>query len=283
MKKSISFASRIFILLLISILTLCSCDIGKKAPADFTVTVKSAGGALFEDASIRIYSDEGLENLLWAADLDENGKTVFTGTENTVYYALLENIPDGYNVQNSYKIANTETEILLDCSLLPESELFEKTFKLGSVSCDFTVTDANGTTHTLSELLKTKKAVVLNFWFINCGPCKMEFPYLQEAYADYSDSIEVIAINPVDGDNDTISAFAESNSLTFPMVKGDAVWEKAFSLRAYPTTVVIDRYGTVAMVHGGYLTAKEDFTRIFDYFIAEDYTQSVIKNLDDIK
>lgn len=278
MRRSIS------VLLLASLvcsLLFCSCN--QASPADFTVSVRSAGGALFEDAGIRIFADEDLTDLVWAADLDENGNTSFTGTEGSTYFAVLENIPDGYTLRESYIIDNSETEILLESALLPESALGERTFKAGDVFCDFTVTDSKGITYTLSELLETKKAVVLNFWFLNCGPCKMEFPYLEEAYADCSSAIEVLAINPVDGDEAAISAFAEENSLTFPMAKGEIKWEKAFGISAYPTTVVIDRYGTVAMMHTGYLTSKEDFTKIFDYFTADDYTQSVIRNLSDIE
>lgn len=277
MRRSVSV---LLFLSLVCSLAFCSC---KSKPADFTVSVKSAGGALFEDAGVRIYADEGFEDLVWAADLDENGSTSFTGTENTAYYAVLENIPVGYDLKESYIIENTTSEIILESSLLPESALSEKSFKLGDVFCDFTVTDCKGITYTLSELLETKKAVVLNFWFLNCDPCKMEFPFLNQAYADYSETIEVIAINPMDGNDEKISAFAEDNSITFPMAKGEDGWKNAFGLTAYPTTVVIDRYGTVAMMHTGYLTSKEDFTKIFDYFTADDYTQSVIKNLSDIE
>ena len=67
------------------------------------------------------------------------------------------------------------------------------------------------------------------------------------------------------------------------MAKGDSSWESAFGVTAYPTTVVIDRYGTVAMMHTGYLTSKEDFAKVFDYFTADNYTQSVVRNLSDIE
>lgn len=279
MRRSVSV---LLFLSLVFSLAFCSCN-SNKAPADFTVKVKSVGGALFENACIRIYSDESLENLVWAADLDKNGNTSFTGTENTAYYAIIENIPDGYNLKDSYVIENSETEILLESSLLPESDLDKKNFKEGDIFCDFTVTDSTGVAYTLSDLLETKKAVILNFWFLNCDPCKMEFPYLEQAYTDFSSDIEVIAINPIDGNDEKISAFAKDNSLTFPMAKGDDKWATAFGINAYPTTVVIDRYGTVSMIHTGYLTSKEDFTNIFEYFTSDDYTQSVIRNLSDIE
>ncbi len=281
--KNVKVLSIVLLFSLVCSLIFCSCNSNQGTPAEFTVSVKSAGGAILEDVGIRIYDDEELESLVWAADLDENGETTFNGTNKKTYYAVLENVAEGYNVEESYVIDNTQTKISLESNLLSEDAILEKLFKAGSICCDFTVTDSKGITYTLSELLKTKKAVVLNFWFINCGPCKMEFPYLQEAYNAYSDNIEVLAINPVDGNDDSISAFAEENSLSFPMVSGDPVWENAFSLRAYPTTVVIDRFGTVAMVHKGYITETETFTTIFDFFSSDDYTQTVVNNIEDIK
>ena len=81
--------------------------------------------------------------------------------------------------------------------LVKDAVLAESNYKLGDYMGDYTVTDVNGNSYTFSELLTEKKAIVLNFWYINCGPCQMEFPYLQSAYAK-RDDIALIAINPVD-------------------------------------------------------------------------------------
>ena len=80
--------------------------------------------------------------------------------------------------------------------LVTGAVLSASSYKLGDNMGDYTVTDINGQTHSFSELLQSKKAIVLNFWFVNCGPCQMEFPYLQSAYDTYSDDVAVIAINP---------------------------------------------------------------------------------------
>lgn len=53
---------------------------------------------------------------------------------------------------------------------------------LGGPMPDFTVSTLDGGTFTLSDALKEKDAVLVNFWATWCGPCAFEFPYLEEAY-----------------------------------------------------------------------------------------------------
>ena len=66
------------------------------------------------------------------------------------------------------------------------------------------------------------------------------------------------------------------------MASCDYQWEKSMGITGYPTTVVIDRYGTVAFIHTGMMTETEEFSKVFAYFTSEDYEQTLIESLDDI-
>ena len=110
----------------------------------------------------------------------------------------------------------------------------------------------------------------------------MEFPYLQAAYETAPESLELIALNPMDATDETLSAFAKENGYTIPFVCADTMWIDRMGNPSYPTTVVIDRYGTVAMVHRGYITENGVFEKIFEYFTAEDYTRTVVTSYEDI-
>lgn len=167
-------------------------------------------------------------------------------------------------------------------SLAEAAPLESSSYLSGDTMGDYTLTDVNGESHTFSEILKEKKAIVLNFWFINCGPCKLEFPYLVEAYENYKEDIEVLAINPVGESAEEIKAFAEDFSLTFPVIEGESGWQSAMHIEGYPTTVVIDKFGKIAFKHTGYLDSTESFEDIFEFFTSEDYTASVVKNLSNI-
>ena len=167
--------------------------------------------------------------------------------------------------------------------LVGGANLSSSHYALGDYMGDYTVTDINGKTHTFSELLKTKKATVLNFWFVNCGPCQMEFPYLQSAADKYSEDIAVIAINPTTDKENDIKKYATQNELTIPLVKGEEAWISAFKIQGFPTTVVIDSYGKIAFTHMGAVTQDGVFEKIFEFFCDKDYKQSIIKNISDIK
>lgn len=166
--------------------------------------------------------------------------------------------------------------------LISGADLASSNYKLGDYMGDYTVTDVNGNTHTFSEILKDKKVIALNFWFINCGPCEMEFPYLQKAADAYSEDIAVIAINPVDTKASNLKKYAKQNELTIPMVVGMQDWESAFGLQGYPTTVVIDRYGFISFIHIGAVTEDGVFEKIFKFFSADGYKPTTVKNISEI-
>lgn len=167
-------------------------------------------------------------------------------------------------------------------NLTENPSLADSSYKLGDYMGDYTVTDVNGNSYTFSQLLETKKVIVLNFWFINCGPCKMEFPYLQNAYNSYSDDIALLAISPIDSADD-IRQYASQNEFDIPFAAGEEEWATAFGLTGFPTTVVIDRYGSVAFMHMGAVTEDSVFEKIFEFFTANNYKQTIVKNISDIK
>ena len=172
-----------------------------------------------------------------------------------------------------------ETEV----QLLSEEELDGVVFKRGDVFADMSVTTPDGTTYKISELLEEKKAVILNFWYLNCGPCQMEFPYMQDAYETYQNDLEILAVNPYDGTDETVAEFQKKFELTFPMAVIEEEWAQYMDIKAYPTTVVIDRYGIVSFVHTGMITEVEEFNKLFAFFTAEDYEQTIIRNISDIE
>ena len=150
--------------------------------------------------------------------------------------------------------------------------------ELGNGIADFSFTTCDGQTYSLYETLKEKKLVLINMWASWCGPCQAEFPFMEEAYQQYKDDIEIFALSVEEEDTDeVISEFAASLGLTFPMGKDTPnLFRERFYTGAVPTSVIIDRFGTICFMEASSVTSVETFQRLFDIFLAEDYTESVI-------
>ena len=153
-----------------------------------------------------------------------------------------------------------------------------KTYAVGDTMDDFTIKLTDGTDVTLSELLKTHKAVLLNIWATWCGPCRMEFPYMEEAYRQVSDDLAIVAVScePTDTD-EVIEQFKKDNGLTVLPMAADTIgltgW---FSYDGIPTSIMIDRNGVICWQESGSITSVDTFMRLFTPFIADDYSESLV-------
>ena len=250
--------------------------------AEYSINVTSITGKPFSGIGVNVYTDGTMSELVCTLNADGQGSVSFIAEESSKYVAVISDIPEIFDVKAYYPLSVGQNNIVLD-SVLPELDSLDgASFKLGDLICDYTFTDCNGNDHTVSDILMEKDALVLNFWFLNCQPCKKEFPFMQQAYLDYADKLEIIAVNPVDGTDSSIAAFADENSLTFPMAVGEFYWQPAMDISGYPTTVVINRNGVIAMMHKGSITKKETFTTFFEYFTSPDYAGEIINGISDI-
>ena len=248
---------------------------------DYTLSVKTEGNISLDDVSVCIYDSEKKDGLIWAGSTDEEGNFSFKADASKNYIAVLSGFPAAYKAESEYSL--TENTVIKLKTVFLEPNYKSDRYKLGSIVKDFEITDVNGNNYKVSELLKEKKAIILNFWFIGCGPCKMEFPYMQQAYDEYKDDIALLAINPYDGTNATVKNYANEMNLTMPMFSCGGEWATMFGIPAFPTTVVIDRYGMVAFSHTGMITDKETFIKLFSSFVSDSYVQKTYRNFSDIK
>ena len=121
----------------------------------------------------------------------------------------------------------------------------------GSMAPDFTLNDINGKPLTLSSL--RGKWVILDFWGAWCKWCIKGVPDMKEYYAKYSDKLEILGVDC----NDTVEkwkAAVAQHELPWLHVYND--FEKddinnplaLYSVRGFPTKVVIDPEGKVAKI-----------------------------------
>ena len=141
----------------------------------------------------------------------------------------------------------------------------------GQAMPDFTVSLTDGTTATLSKLLKDKDLVVLNIFASWCGPCEREFPEMETVYQANSDRMVILSVSGDPGDTmEMISDYKVGHSLSFPMgLAGDAL--DFLTIPGFPTSIFIDRSGNVGFVKVGAFANREDFEGKVNTFLSADY------------
>ena len=249
----------------------------------YVVSVKTAGGMPMAGLNVYVYADSSKKDLLASKQLDENGKAVIQLEQGGNYAVEVTGAPKGYKVESSYSFKDNVATIVLTSAVITGEDITTAQLKLGDVMYDFSVTTPDGKKYTLSEVLKEKKVVLLNFWYTTCGPCASEVPYMEEAYKQYKDKGEIIAVNNHPTDNNTsIQNFKDQYQLSFPMAQAPAAWSNTFSIQGYPTTFVIDRYGVICLVEVGGITSKRPFISMFEHFTADDYKQQIFNEMGEL-
>ena len=259
---------------------------------DYFVQVRSAGGMALPDCQVMIFLDKECTDIETMGSTDQNGNATFTLKKDTAYYIKLYDVAlKGYDLQPYYEFNGTSANITLTSAVIRGESVTSNSFELGDVMYDFTFTDSEGNKVTLSEVLAEKDMVMLNFWYVDCSACQVEFPVLQQAYERFSEDIEILALNSYPEDyNSSVASFKEYHQLTFPMGKvEDRFNPQRFiypvtgtACHGYPTSVFIDRYGVICLIEVGAITGMTEWSSIFAHFTGDDYVQKLVRTAEEL-
>ena len=149
-------------------------------------------------------------------------------------------------------------------------------YQVGDRIDDFTVTTYDGREINLYKVLEEKDMVLLNLWATWCGPCGMEFPAMQQAYEQYQDKVEIIALSvePTDTD-EALADYVQEKGMSFCVGRDTVGLGSRINYDGIPASVVVDRFGTICLVEIGAVPDPQIFTNLFDVYTEEDYTQSI--------
>lgn len=95
--------------------------------------------------------------------------------------------------------------------------------------------------------LQGEKVVVLHFWASWCGPCKAEFPLIQETWERYKDrGVLVLGVDYADDEQEALE-FLRDAGATFPNGQDQpATISDEYRVIGVPSTFFIDRDGKLA-------------------------------------
>ena len=115
---------------------------------------------------------------------------------------------------------------------------------------DFTVTDLSGGTITLSQF--KGKVVLLDFWAVYCGGCKVEIPWYVAFDRSYRDKgLALIGIDMYGESPKVVETFMEKTHMNYRVAIGNDELGERFHVEGMPLTLLIDRSGRVALSHAG--------------------------------
>ncbi|MGM9637660.1 MAG: redoxin domain-containing protein [Eubacteriales bacterium] len=244
-------------------------------PISYTFTVKTRGGLAVSDVELILTDPDG--NEVAGLTTDQSGKCTET-LPAWVYTVSLKGLGPGYSLSEEVVKTtpdNGQVMVTVETGVITEKEPgTHNTYEIGELMYDYTFT-IDGEEVKLSELLETKKLVVINFWATWCGPCTSEFPALNEAYEEYKDSVAVIALSISDSEL-VCKNYQKRGGYGFPMIpeSGIGIYSK-FQKGGIPLSIYIDRYGMYVGYDLGSDTSVDSWKAKFNQYTSDRYIERI--------
>jgi peroxiredoxin len=157
------------------------------------------------------------------------------GDENTAYWLV--------------KLSPEQQKALMERIPKPRES---QAFTTGQKLTLFNARDINGEKLNLRNL--KGKIVVLNFWFVDCRPCRLEIPDLNDLVDSFKTNDQVIFAAVALDDRATLEKFLKSMPFNYRIIDNGRFIADSYRVRSYPTHAVIDQEGKVYFHTSGLTT-----------------------------
>lgn len=257
----------------------------------YRISVKNAGDFGFRGVTVEL-RDPDTGDVKAAKHTNSSGFAYFMEEDITAgdYLINVTGLPECYDFADpgAEYYTRDESGTATTIRIAPTGELREGTlplnykYQLGEVMYDFTVTTIENKQITLSSLLETegREAVLLNFWYASCTPCRNEFNPLDDSIKTdpYKDKVSVVAISTQDNKQRTIAFKDEMGLEKIQLVptESNGGLLNAFFGGSAPQSIIVDRYGVIVWNHTGSMTAATDFQKMYDQLLGDNYEPTVI-------
>ncbi|RYE27381.1 MAG: TlpA family protein disulfide reductase [Sphingobacteriaceae bacterium] len=128
--------------------------------------------------------------------------------------------------------------------------------KQGDIAPDWILHDTNGKKNSLAEM--KGKIVLLDFFFVGCGPCLQSLASLDRLQEKYKNrNFEILSISDRDSKK-LVTDFKKVQNITNQIYPEGGDVAKLYRVTAAPTFYLIDQQGKIASVTEGYLDSFEN-------------------------
>ncbi len=195
------------------------------------------------------FEDKKINPLLgWqGVDTDENGEIDMDNLSPEAARAANETVV--FRVGQTY-VSTKKADVGKNQIVLrdhPAKDYRRTEFSIGKELPDFTFVDLNGKKRKFSEF--RGKYVLLDFWGFWCPPCRVELPYLREAYKRFqSRNLEIVGMNTDEYTPESIKKSLTENNMTWTQARKDSFVELKdfeFRIESFPTTFLISPDGKI--------------------------------------
>jgi peroxiredoxin len=130
----------------------------------------------------------------------------------------------------------TEDEKKQIQAMLEQNE--DKGGPVGKEARPFSVTDMKGKKISLEKL--KGKIIVVNFWFMECKPCRMEMPELNKLVDEYKRK-GIVFLGLSTNNKEQLKRFLEKNEFKYDIVPDSGMVAGSYGVTGFPTHMVIGR------------------------------------------
>ncbi len=139
---------------------------------------------------------------------------------------------------------------------------------LGKKAPDWLLTNEQGEKVGLNEF--TSKVLLVQFTSVNCGPCRLSIPFLNDLSTKYGkEDFGLVAIESYTSNTNVLSTYRKGTGLDYPFLMSEKEVNSKYNIRATPIFFILDQNRVVREVFDGYGGASTDkkITKIINKLI----------------